>query len=70
MPDPSHPFAHRVNPDGTTDAICKKCFATVGSSAQADHLESLELAHACDPWRMQAIQSGSRTNSSTKENSN
>ncbi len=21
----SHPFAHRTNPDGTVDAICKKC---------------------------------------------
>jgi hypothetical protein len=52
----SHPFAHRVNRDGTTDAICKKCFATVGTSEVAADLKELEGGHICDPWKLKVVE--------------
>ncbi len=42
-------FAHRDNPGGTTDSICRQCFATVGTSAWEAELERAELDHKCDP---------------------
>jgi hypothetical protein len=45
-------FARRVNPDGTTDSICRKCFVTVGSSTWEAELERAERIHRCDPYRL------------------
>lgn len=44
-------FAHRHNRDGTTDSVCKSCFATVGKSFWETELEQLEQEHEhqCDP---------------------
>lgn len=55
MPHTSHPFAHRTNPDGTIDSICKTCFATVGTSEQEEYLKAIEDVHACDEWRLRVI---------------
>jgi hypothetical protein len=51
----SHPFAHRVNEDGSIDSICKTCFLTVGTAEEAEALIKLEAAHVCDPWRLEVI---------------
>lgn len=57
MPPPAGPsFAHRNNPDGTTDSICRRCFVTVSNSIWEAELERAERDHICDPatlrqWR-------------------
>ena len=56
MPHTSQPFAHRTNPDGTVDSICKTCFVTVGTAEWADTLQALEKSHVCDPWRLHVIE--------------
>ena len=55
MPNTSAPFAHRTNQDGTIDSICKTCFATVGTAAEADDLKVIEHEHICDPWKLEVI---------------
>lgn len=55
MPDTSHPFAHRTNPDGTIDSICKACYATVGTAERPMYLRAVEDAHICDEWRLMVI---------------
>lgn len=55
MPYTNDPFAHRTNRDGTRDSICKKCFATVGTSESEEHLAELERDHVCDPWKLEVI---------------
>jgi hypothetical protein len=55
MPYTSHPFAHRTKADGTIDAICKRCFMTVGTAEGAEALKVLEASHVCDPWRLEVI---------------
>jgi hypothetical protein len=46
---------HRTNPDGTIDAICPRCFATIGTSMWESDLERLEAAHTCDVKRLRYI---------------
>jgi hypothetical protein len=43
-------FAHRYNPDGTIDSICRECYTTVGTAASTVELEILERNHNCNPW--------------------
>ena len=43
------PFVRRVNHDGTTDSICRHCFATVCTSIWETELERAEQSHLCDP---------------------
>jgi hypothetical protein len=42
-------FAHRSNPDGTMDAICMRCIATVATVYDKDELLRHEQQHICDP---------------------
>lgn len=42
-------FVHRANRDGTTDSICKDCFATVCTSIWETDLARAEHDHVCDP---------------------
>jgi hypothetical protein len=42
-------YTHRQNPDGTTDSICRKCFATVVTASRKEDLDRAEHCHACDP---------------------
>jgi hypothetical protein len=44
---------HRTNRDGTIDAICPRCFATIGTSMWEAELERLEAAHVCDANRVE-----------------
>lgn len=46
------PFPHRLNSDGTIDSICDCCFATVATATVEADLESLEVAHLCEPARV------------------
>ena len=55
MPNTSNPFAHRANPDGTTDSICKTCFSTIGTTQNALALKEPEDTHICDPWKLEVI---------------
>jgi hypothetical protein len=55
MPLTSDPFAHRYNPDGTIDSICKICFMTVSTAETPDDLKALEFSHACEEWRTEVI---------------
>lgn len=41
--------AHRHNHDGSFDAICKTCFATIARSSDEAVLDRLERNHVCDP---------------------
>jgi hypothetical protein len=53
----SHPFAHRTNPDGTIDSICKTCFATVCAHCKSEDVCLVnEAKHECDPWKLRVIQ--------------
>jgi hypothetical protein len=40
-------FAHRPNPDGTFDSICRVCFRTIVHSEKQDSLASSESLHEC-----------------------
>ena len=52
----SHPFAHRTNPDGTVDSICKKCFATVCAQCESQDLcRANEAKHICEPWKLEVV---------------
>jgi hypothetical protein len=42
-------FAHRSNPDGTMDAICFRCIATVATVYGEGKLLKFEREHICDP---------------------
>jgi hypothetical protein len=46
---PDRRFVHRANRDGSTDSICKDCFATVCTSAWETELGHAERTHVCDP---------------------
>lgn len=48
LPRDDH-FAHRTNRDGTTDSICRYCFATVCTSTWETDLTQAERNHVCDP---------------------
>lgn len=48
-------FAHRSNPNGTTDSICKQCFLTIGTASQKADLGAAEEAHKCEPWRLESL---------------
>ena len=41
-------FAHRSNPDGTSDSICFRCIATVASVRDERELLRYEQQHICD----------------------
>lgn len=45
-------FPHRMNNDGTIDAICPRCYATIGTSTLEADLERIEAAHTCEPARL------------------
>ncbi|MGH9590092.1 MAG: hypothetical protein ACRD25_06835 [Terracidiphilus sp.] len=51
-----HEFVHRSNRDGTTDTICRNCFATVATAIWEAELERKERSHDCDPWTIQRFQ--------------
>lgn len=44
-------YAHRLNPDNTTDSICLHCFGTVIRTALEVEQEAAEAAHLCLPKR-------------------
>jgi len=45
-------FPHRMNKNGVIDSICRRCFATIGSSTWEADLERIEAAHVCEPTRL------------------
>lgn len=49
MPSHEDVFARRVNRDGTTDSICKFCYATICTSTWETELEQAEHHHVCNP---------------------
>ncbi len=49
MVSPQEQFVHRANRDGTTDSVCKLCFATVCTSTWESELTRVEREHVCDP---------------------
>ncbi|HEV2324363.1 MAG TPA: hypothetical protein VGS10_10490 [Terracidiphilus sp.] len=46
-------FVHRSNRNGTTDSVCRDCFATVATAIWEAELERKESAHLCDPWTVE-----------------
>ena len=42
-------YPHRFNGDGTIDAICPRCYATVVSARSEDDVSRAEAQHVCDP---------------------
>lgn len=45
---PPTAYTHRQNPDGTTDSVCRKCFATVVTASRQVDLDHAEHSHCCD----------------------
>ena len=39
----------RPYPDGTTDSICRHCFATIARAKSEAELDCAERDHVCDP---------------------
>lgn len=48
-------FPHRHNADGTYDAICPACYATVATEPVEARLRLHELAHVCDPTQIDHV---------------
>lgn len=46
--DPRKFYPHRLNPDGSIDSICLRCFATVATAMDVRELHSYDKAHVCD----------------------
>jgi hypothetical protein len=44
-------YPHRINPDGTVDSICPRCFVTIGTSNSESELERMEAEHDCNAER-------------------
>lgn len=42
-------YSHRINSDGTIDAIRHRCFATVATATDESDLERCERNHICNP---------------------
>ena len=50
---PRPKFVHRSNRNGTTDSICRDCFATVATATWEAELERKESMHVCDTWTVE-----------------
>lgn len=46
---PPTAYTHRRNSDGTTDSICRRCFATVVTASREEDVDHAEHSHCCDP---------------------
>ena len=55
QPDPLKVFAHRFNPNGTTDSIWSFCFATVGSVLAEQELGAEEATSSVGSVRSPPI---------------
>lgn len=53
-------FAHRSNRNGTTDSICRRCFATVATATWEAELDRAERVHACEPGMMRVFRKTAR----------
>jgi hypothetical protein len=40
-------YPHRLNPDGTYDSICTRCFRTIANANEEADLAAAEEAHNC-----------------------
>ena len=49
MPTVEQGFSHRINPDGSIDAVCHICFRTIATATSFADLASMEDAHKCNP---------------------
>jgi hypothetical protein len=49
-------FAHRYNPDGTSDSICSKCFQTIATVRDKAELAEIEGQHLCEPHLLERFQ--------------
>jgi hypothetical protein len=49
-------FPHRMNPDGTFDSICAKCFVTVANAIHETDLAHFERCHVCDSSAITLLQ--------------
>jgi hypothetical protein len=47
MADPRDNFYYKRNYDGTSDAICLKCFLTAAKNVTAADVSKLEITHSC-----------------------
>ena len=45
--EPSTTFPHRLNPDGTWDSICTKCYLTIATEKSEEALAAAEQRHDC-----------------------
>lgn len=60
------PFPHRLNRDGSHDAICPKCFITIATDCNEAALAEAEKSHVCGApirvdWVSGRVTSVSRT---------
>lgn len=47
-------FSHRLNEDGTYDAICLRCFCTVANEGSEQALKLFEASHHCEKLEREA----------------
>jgi len=45
-------YPHRRNWDGSYDAICPRCFQTIGKRHTESELVEDERLHVCEEWRL------------------
>ncbi len=46
-------YPHRLNRDGSIDAICPRCYATIAECLSESDLIREETNHMCDPARLE-----------------
>jgi hypothetical protein len=51
-------FPHRHNADGSHDAICSVCLATVATVQNEFELAARESAHVCEPTNLYRVSQG------------
>jgi hypothetical protein len=54
------PFVRRHNQDSTVDSICTKCYQTVATERDEDHLSSAEQGHICNTRVSQYLEHADR----------
>lgn len=54
---PNRPlFVRRLNPDGSIDSVCRKCFMTAATAMRESDLQRSEREHICDPYWLRRFQ--------------
>lgn len=53
-------FHHKYHDNGTIDSICPRCYLTIASAIDKQHVSLVEHSHECDPVRLYQMENGLR----------